>query len=197
MSEERRLSKEELELWRWAMRQTNQLPRAGRGGRGVKHQKTADPLSSSALFPSPRLSIRPPVVVKHSRESAAPPHASQPRPAVPSSQLDPGLSKRLARGRRQIDAVLDLHGARQNEAYLRLSRFLEGAINRGNRTLLVITGKGSPQRSGPESSSGVLRRMVPEWLRQSPMAGYVSGFEPAHQRHGGSGAFYVVLRRNR
>ncbi len=182
MTKKRRLSHEENELWRWAMRHTRQLSRAVGGER-----KSAPA--------APRLNAPRPVVVARAVGWEGSPPARPLSPA-PASLLDPGLVRKLARGKRRIDAVLDLHGARQDEAHARLGRFIEEAAKRGNRTLLVITGKGSPAGSGGRSASGVLRRMAPAWLRQAPLAHFVSGFEQAHQRHGGAGAFYVVLRRN-
>ena len=62
---------------------------------------------------------------------------------------------------------------------------------------LVVTGKGAlaPALFGDER--GVLRRMVPHWLRLPDLRALVLGFEEAEQRHGGSGALYVRLRRLR
>ena len=39
--------------------------------------------------------------------------------------------------------------------------------------------------------------MLPIWLAERDLAGLVSGFEPAHQEHGGEGAFYIRLKRIR
>jgi DNA-nicking Smr family endonuclease len=60
--------------------------------------------------------------------------------------------------------------------------------------VLVITGKG---KIGAESERGVLRRQVPEWLRQPEFRTFVVGFEEAHVGHGGAGALYVRIRRSR
>jgi DNA-nicking Smr family endonuclease len=38
---------------------------------------------------------------------------------------------------------------------------------------------------------------VPHWLSVPPLSGLVLQITPAHQSHGGGGAYYVYLRRMR
>ena len=64
--------------------------------------------------------------------------------------------------------------------------------------MIVVTGKG--EQRGREAPSwidepGVLRRLVPHWLREADMRAVVLGFEEAGRAHGGAGALYVRLRR--
>jgi len=114
-------------------------------------------------------------------------------PQLPApGALEAKFKRHLVRGRIAIDARLDLHGARQAEAHGRLNRFIEQSRRNGHRCVLVITGKGSPGAFGEER--GVLRRVVPEWLRQTPLASQIIGLEPAAPHHGGAGALYVLLR---
>jgi DNA-nicking Smr family endonuclease len=73
--------------------------------------------------------------------------------------------------------------------------------------VLVITGKGESQFArhtlhgathfNTPERRGKLRRMVPDWLHEPEFRALVSGFQPAHPKHGGGGAFYVKLRRAR
>ncbi|RIK94843.1 MAG: DNA mismatch repair protein MutS [Proteobacteria bacterium] len=136
-----------------------------------------------------------------------PPHAAPARrrprrpsataQALPSSAAPPATApfnrawrKRVARGELEIAAVLDLHGLTEVAAHERLRRFIQARAGGEERIMLVITGKG---RGG----EGLLRRRLPEWLASSALAGMVAGAFPAHVRHGGAGAFYVVLRRRR
>ncbi|HEX5866107.1 MAG TPA: Smr/MutS family protein, partial [Beijerinckiaceae bacterium] len=51
--------------------------------------------------------------------------------------------------------------------------------------------------SVPFEERGVLRRVVPHWLRLPDLRPLVVGFEEAAVRHGGAGALYVRLRRAR
>ena len=77
------------------------------------------------------------------------------------------VAKRLRRGQIDIDATIDLHGMRQNEAREALQRFVPARVTRGDRTVLVITGKGLRKADGPEGMErGVLRAMLPVWLSE-------------------------------
>ena len=100
----------------------------------------------------------------------------------------------LSRGRKEIEARLDLHGLTQTRAHRALSGFLQRAHLDGLTFVLVITGKG---KTGAESERGVLRRQVPQWLSQPEFRTLVVGFEEAHIGHGGEGALYVRVRRSR
>lgn len=112
--------------------------------------------------------------------------------------IEPGLRKRLQRGHLPIDATLDLHGLTQDEARAALLRFLPARAARGDRTILVITGKGLKKTGYLQiEQKGILRAMLPGWLRDPALAPLVAGVEPAHQSHGGEGAFYVRLKRLR
>jgi DNA-nicking Smr family endonuclease len=114
-------------------------------------------------------------------------------PLVPGSTagVDRRTVERLRRGRLAVEAVLDLHGHTQQEAHRALERFVTGGVAAGRRCVLVITGKGAV------GSGGVLRRQVPQWLGVSPLRGHVLALTPAQAKHGGAGAFYVLLRRQR
>ena len=101
----------------------------------------------------------------------------------------------LSRGRKEIDARLDLHGMTQIRAHRALLGFLQRANHEGMTFVLIITGKG--RTVGPESERGVLRRQVPEWLGLPEFRSLVVGFEEAHIGHGGEGALYVRVRRAR
>src|SRR3569833_1639746 len=124
----------------------------------------------------------------------APAPLSPPKPSPPPLQpLDRRTRQRVARGREQIDARIDLHGLTQSEAHAALSRFVHAASARGARLVLIITGKGGRG----DGERGVLRRHVPQWLALPDFRELVVGFEDAHVAHGGEGALYVRLRRRR
>jgi DNA-nicking Smr family endonuclease len=90
-----------------------------------------------------------------------------------------------------IDQRIDLHGMTEAAAHAALDRFVRLAWQRGSRVLLVITGKGSVQ------GGGVLRRNLPRWLAAGENAPRVLRVETAQLKDGGSGAYYVLLRRDR
>ena len=82
---------------------------------------------------------------------------------------------------------------RQDRADAALTAFLRSAQARGNRIVLVVTGKGNADRDG----RGVLRQVVPGWLARPDLREFVVGFQEAGRRHGGEGALYVRIRRRR
>ena len=123
-------------------------------------------------------------------ELAAKPPKDKPKPMT-MEPLTRRMKQRVARGKHQIDARLDLHGFTQHEAHAALLRFLRSANARDARLVLVITGKG---RGG---EVGVLRRQVPQWLGLPEFRDLVIGFEDAAIAHGGEGALYVRVRRTR
>ena len=59
---------------------------------------------------------------------------------------------------------------------------------KGAQCVIVITGKG-------KSGKGVLKRAFLNWLDLPEARALVSGYAPAHAKHGGGGAWYVFLRR--
>jgi DNA-nicking Smr family endonuclease len=179
----RALSGEEVELWEDFTKQAKPLRKTKRA---VK--ETIEPQAKPATPPS--LSPKP---------SNAPP---RPKPLVAAKPSAPPLApigrrekSHLARGKKDIDARLDLHGMTQARAHRALLNFLHHASHNGMSFVLVITGKGRTVEPGAER--GLLKRMVPEWLGLPEFRSVVIGFEQAHIGHGGEGALYVRVRRAR
>ena len=116
------------------------------------------------------------------------------------SGVNGGTEDRLRKGQLEPDAKLDLHGMTEAAAYRALSRCLNGARQRGNRLILVVTGKGNPRKdesaSWMTSPHGVLKQMVPRWLKEPELAPMIASIKSAHVRHGGDGALYVYLRKS-
>ena len=106
--------------------------------------------------------------------------------------VDRRTADRLKRGRLGIDARIDLHGMTRQAARDALFGFIDRAMARGHRCVLVITGKGRSREDG-----GVLRQDLPHWLNLPPVRGRIVAVAQAQQRDGGAGAFYVLLRRRR
>lgn len=113
-------------------------------------------------------------------------------------RIEPKMRRKLMRGQIEIDATLDLHGMRQSQARTALNRFLLSRWSRGDRTILVITGKGLKKLDAEGTKiieRGVLRSMLPTWLSEPGLAQIVAGWDYSAQMHGGEGAFYVRLKR--
>lgn len=178
----RALSREELELWENVTKQARPLRRRPR----------ADKISVEAAEPRP-VEGKPAPALKSSVPSRKIPVAPPPPP--PLAPLGRRQRSQLSRGRKDIDARLDLHGMTQTKAHRVLLNFLHHAHANGMTFVLVITGQG--RTVGPESERGILRRQVPHWLSLPEFRSFVVGFEEAHIGHGGGGALYVRVRRAR
>ena len=94
----------------------------------------------------------------------------------------------LKAGTLRIDARLDLHGMTQFDAFRELNHFMQKQTARGSRLLLIITGKG-------KDLQGILRAHLPGWLMEGEFKNQILTLHPAHLRHGGDGATYVLLRK--
>ena len=112
-------------------------------------------------------------------------------------RMDRKAYTRMTRGKSSPEARLDLHGMTVDAAHSALRAFLIRSHGEGKRLVLVITGKGRSieHEALGDPSRGILRRQVPHWLEQPPLRQIVLQTTPAHQRHGGSGALYIYLRR--
>ena len=177
----RSLSEEERALWESVAKQTRPLRKKPR----VAKPEAAAPAAEAPAVAKP---IAPPKAVPLARIPRAP------QAAPPLAPLGRRERLQLSRGRKEIDARLDLHGMTQMRAHRALSGFLQRAHREGLAFVLVITGKG---KMGVESERGVLRRQVPQWLSLPEFRSLVVGFEEAHIGHGGEGALYVRIRRSK
>lgn len=163
-------------------------------------RETVKPLEAQRIVPladsAPALN---PAARRKSPAPTPPPLPARPRAPVKLGAGDPKEGRKVARGRREIDATLDLHGMTQDQAYARLVRFIDFAASSGSRTVLVVTGKGRGERPVPfaEAPRGILRERFLGWVEAEPLAGRIASVRSAHQRHGGRGAFYVLLKRKR
>jgi DNA-nicking Smr family endonuclease len=175
----RSLSEEERKLWESVAKQVKPLRASPR---------LARPPAAGPETPvvAPAAPPRPPSPVKIS-----PPPKPHAPPLAPIGRRE---RAQLSRGRKEIDARIDLHGMTQTRAHRALLGFLQRAHHDGFSFVLVITGKG---KLGAESERGVLRRQVPQWLALPEFRALVVGFEEAHIGHGGEGALYVRVRRAR
>ena len=103
------------------------------------------------------------------------------------SGLQKKVLQKLKRGDYGFTATLDLHGHTTAEANRMLPDFVTNALAAGDRTVLIIHGKGL--RSG--EFGGVLKQFTADWLKQYAE---VQAFCSAQPRDGGTGAVYVLLR---
>ena len=113
------------------------------------------------------------------------------RPAAPvtAATLDGSWDQRLRRGQVIPDRVIDLHGYTLTDAHAVLAAALDDAAADGARVLLVITGKGRGDRPSR------IKAELAHWLEGGAFRHRIAALRPAHPRHGGGGAHYLILRR--
>lgn len=173
-----------------------------------KHQiKDPEPSSNPILTPK-----RPPrqpttAIPKFVIGANSKPHPSKRLQSAPIEtrlenaplNMDQKTHGKIKRGKLAPEARLDLHGLTLEKAQPRLVQFILSSQMEGKRLVLVITGKGKDRDSGGPipQPRGMLRHQVPNWLALPPCAGVVLQVTPAHLKHGGTGAYYVYLRRLR
>lgn len=182
----RRLSPDEAGAWAKVMASV----------RPIKPVPVRQPFS-----PSPSSAAAPPVSLSHREREGAPQarkgegERARPKPHH-AATLDASWDRRLSRGLTQPDSSLDLHGHTLSSAHALLDRGLERAIARGDRVLLLVTGKPPRPESERPHARGAIRAAVADWLAQSRHADRIAAVRNAHPRHGGAGALYIVLRRS-
>ncbi len=155
------------------------------------------PLPVPEAEPGPAIKP-PPKKLGSGRVFLAPYQAPAPGMSVQDKAVDPAIHKKVRRGRIEIDGTIDLHGMVQVEAREALRRFIGARSARGDRTILVITGKGIKTDNdyiAAMTERGILRTMLPLWLSEPGLSHLISGWSTAARGHGGEGAFYVRLRR--
>ena len=101
--------------------------------------------------------------------------------------VGPEVVRRLRRGDWVIQAQIDLHGLRRDEAREQLATFLREAVKQGLRCVRVVHGKGN----GSPGREPVLKAKVKTWLVQK---NEVIAFTQARASDGGNGALVVLLR---
>ncbi|MEO8722382.1 MAG: Smr/MutS family protein [Sphingobium sp.] len=184
----RRLSPEEKALWGKVAQSVRPLP--GRTRIARRDPASDDDSLSVVAQPDRRTDAGKAI------SALSPPSPRAPR--RPVDFLDHGWERRIASGQIMPDRTIDLHGHSLDGAHRQLGMALTMAVVSGARVLLVITGKPRTIASvSGESRRGAIRAEIGHWLATSPHADAISSVRNAHPRHGGSGAIYVILRRNK
>lgn len=104
--------------------------------------------------------------------------------------ITPDTLKKLRKGKFQIEHSIDLHGMTVDAAREYLLEFLGECEADGSRHIIIVHGKGI---SSPDKKP-VIKPMVNRWLRATPM---VLAFCSAQPKDGGTGAVYVLLKKNK
>ena len=189
----RKLTKEEIDLWRKV------ADTAHRFHPEKPYLETPRPKPKPIKVAKPRIGSF--EVGANAKRSEAG-HDLQPaiseRVAKTPLRMDKKTFGKLKRGKMLPEGKIDLHGMTLNQAHPALTGFVLRSHAEGKRLVLVITGKGkSKMDDGPiPVRLGVLKHQVPQWLAMPPLSGLVLQVAEAHLKHGGTGAYYVYLKRH-
>ncbi len=183
----RGLSAEEVDIWAKVAATVKPLP--GRvAPPKARPEQVLEPQNTPSKF------VKPPAP-----RSAAPLRAAQPAPKqrpIGQGGLDSHWDKRLKAGTVAPDFTLDLHGHSLDTAHGRLESGLAQARAMDARLVLVVTGKPRPVEAADRAERrGAIRAKILDWLAAGPHADSIAAIRRSHQRHGGDGALYLVLRR--
>ena len=131
------------------------------------------------------------------RRPSLPPLIDLPDPAKSPTRRElrhgcaPGVDRRTAerlhRGKMEIQGRLDLHGMSRDAAHTATLGYVTNARLSGKRCILIVTGKGK----------GILQTELPRWLNMPPLRDQILSFSHARPQDGGTGAVYVLLKRDR
>jgi len=95
---------------------------------------------------------------------------------------------------------IDLHGLTLDEANEEVKKFIIENYHKETNKLIVVTGKGlhSQNINNPYISEklGILKNSVPEFIHKNPdLSKLINSVEEADIKDGGSGAFYIYLKK--
>jgi len=95
---------------------------------------------------------------------------------------------------------LDLHGFTLEEANIKVSELINFAYNNEVKKIIIVTGKGlhSENEKDPYVSKdlSILKHSVPAYIKSNnELMNMIKEFKDAEVNDGGSGAFYIFLKK--
>tara|TARA_Y100001933_G_scaffold57483_1_gene57460 strand:- start:142 stop:684 length:543 start_codon:yes stop_codon:yes gene_type:complete len=116
------------------------------------------------------------------------------------NRIDKKKLSLLKKGKLQPEIKLDLHGMNTVIAKKKSIEFIKSNYLNGKRLLLIITGKGKSSKTSffeNGNQIGIIRKSLKLWLYESDMRTKILGILSSHINHGGQGAFYIYLKKNK
>ena len=178
------LSAEDLSLWKKITEELDPIEKSNTADFNIKKKLKTEGLVRNRPLP---LSTLQPLKLQKEQNSGQ----------VIGKEIDRKKFRQIKKGKTRPEDILDLHGYTVSQAYSHLEKFLQKAVHRDLRLVLVITGKGAldAENNFEINSKGILRRSFINWLNTERLSQYIIQSLPAHRTHGGGGAFYVYLKQ--
>ena len=104
-----------------------------------------------------------------------------------SFTLDNKIKKQIKSNKFNFDAIIDLHGKTEVQAYEAIKNFIKDCYFNNFKSIMIVTGKGP-------NSKGKLKLKTPLWLKSEDLSKYVVGFETMPHNKGGEGALFVQIK---
>ena len=102
-------------------------------------------------------------------------------------KLDLKTKRQISGKKLAFDAIIDLHGKKEIEAYNIIKNFIKNCYLNNYKSIIIITGKGT-------NNKGKLKLNTPLWLKSHELSKFVVGFETMPFNKGGEGALFVKLK---
>ena len=104
--------------------------------------------------------------------------------------LEAREKKRLKSKNFFFDAIIDLHGKTEVQAYEIVKNFVKNSYLDEHKNIIIVTGKGL-------NSKGKLKLKTPLWLKSEELSKFIVGFETMPNNKGGEGALFVKLKNKK
>lgn len=116
-----------------------------------------------------------------------------------TDNIDNQTAKKFKREEFKVEAVLDLHGQTEKNAYDKVVNFIKQSYADNKRCIIIITGKGINPHNDEDifAARGILKTAVPNWLNSAEIRPLILAYKHPSEAKGGSGALYILLRRKR
>lgn len=115
-----------------------------------------------------------------------------------NSGIDKSTLNKFKKEEFRVEAVLDLHGYKEDDAFEKIEDFIASCYNTGKRCIIIVTGKGSTHPNDDiYTPKGILKKQTPQWLNSPRIRSMILIFKNPSERLGGKGALYILLRRNK
>ena len=104
--------------------------------------------------------------------------------------LEAKVKKRLKNKNFFFDAIIDLHGKTEVQAYEIVKNFVKNSYLDEYKNIIIVTGKGI-------NNQGKLKLKTPLWLKSEELSKFIVGFETMPSNKGGEGALFVKLKNKK
>ncbi len=182
------LTQEDKALWAYVTQDVTPIKHENAVAENSENEAAED----APVPQAPNVTVQPQFLPDAGKPAAAPSRTAHDLHS--HADIDARSFDRFRKGEMPIEATLDLHGLTQQNAYDRVVSFITSQVAQGKRCVMIITGKG---RNAADGEIGVLKQMLPIWLEQPTLKTHILKMRTARHFHGGSGAYYLLLKRRK